>query len=222
MHCRCFDLIISHLSDSVWLLPVTCCSLMLVLMRSLCCKHHSLSSSPPIWRGVSLWPRQKRRRRGYKGYSVCLLVRYPGLAQHGEREAGAQPRREAHNVKMHSPDLILVWSQNTETSWIIFFSRVCVLMKCCHRKEVEAHAEKVTQRSSQGAPTHLITAAYLSWSIITSDIMLFIWTAAITVLPILMLWTFISTSTSAFSESVGSPRYVHVYSKFSTCNINMT
>lgn len=41
---------------------------------------------------------------GYKGYFVCLLVRYPGLAQHGEQEAGAEPRRD---VKMHSPDLIL-------------------------------------------------------------------------------------------------------------------
>lgn len=47
----------------------------------------------------------ERRQLGYKGYIVCLLV--PGLAQHGEQEAGAQPRRDAHDVKMHSPDLIL-------------------------------------------------------------------------------------------------------------------
>lgn len=71
----------------------------------------------------------------------------------------------------------------------------------------------MSHRSSQSAPTHSITAASLCWSIITSDIMLFVWRAAIAVLPISMLWTFISASSSIFRERVGSQRYVHVYSK---------
>lgn len=71
----------------------------------------------------------------------------------------------------------------------------------------------MSHRSSQSAPTHSITAASLCWSIITSDIMLFVWRAAIAVLPISMLWTFISASSGIFRERVGSQRYVHVYSK---------
>lgn len=76
----------------------------------------------------------------------------------------------------------------------------------------------MSHRSSQSAPTHSITAASLCWSIITSDIMLFIWRAAIAVLPISMLWTFISASSGIFRERVGSQRYVHVNSKIQVFN----
>lgn len=76
----------------------------------------------------------------------------------------------------------------------------------------------MSHRSSQSAPTHSITAASLCWSIITSDIMLFVWRAAIAVLPISMLWTFISASSGIFRERVGSQRYVHVNSKIQVFN----